>query len=185
MQDGSTVMTLSLLVHRISSITFIAACMAALPAHAENYESWGVGYGMSYAYLGVNVDYRLAPNLYLSGTAGTGITEFGLAAGARYYLLPSLFETARSRVSVMYGPYAGVTHTPLGSSRRKEDFTGLAVGVGMVLFNENEGFDLDIYYTNTREAKDRFARYNAAGEAVTREGLDPLSISLGYRKRFQ
>lgn len=179
-------MTLTPLVRRmISPLTFVAACMAAAPAQAENYQSWGVGYGMSYAYLGASIDYRLAPNLYLTGAAGTGINEFGLAAGGRYYLLPSLFETARARVSVMYGPYWGVTHTPAATnSSRKEDFAGLAVGVGMLLFDDNEGFDLDIYYTNTREAKRSFYRYDAAGEPVSRDGLDPVSVSLGYRRRF-
>lgn len=170
----------------ISSAAFAAACITAIPAQAENHESWGVGYGMSYAYLGANIDYRLAPNLYLTAAAGSGINEFGLAAGGRYYLLPSLFETARARVSIMYGPYGGVSHTPAGTnSRYKKDFAGPAIGIGMLLFSDNEGFDIDIYYTNTRAAKRSFDSYNAAGESVGRDGLDPLNVSLGYRRRLQ
>lgn len=164
----------------------LATMMTTTPAQAENYESWGVGYGMSYAYLGIGIDYRLAPNLYLAGAIGTGISEYGLAAGGRYYLLPSLFETARARVSVMYGPYGGITNTPPATdSKHQEDFSGLALGVGMLLFNDNEGFDIDIYYINTRPAKRRFERYNDVGEIATRDGLNPISVSLGYRRRFQ
>ena len=165
----------------------LAACLSAItaPAQAENYQSWGVGYGMSYAYLGANIDYRLAPNLYLTGAIGTGINQFGLAAGGRYYVLPSLFETARTRVSVTYGPYGGVTHSPIGTlSKYKEDFAGLAVGLGILLFDDNEGFDFDIYYTNTRAAKRSVDHYNAAGETVSSNGLDPINVSLGYRRQF-
>jgi hypothetical protein len=186
-QDGDTVMTLTPIIRRlISPLTLVAACLAAAPAHAENYQSWGVGYGMSYAYLGANIDYRLTPDLYLVAALGTGINEFGLAAGGRYYVLPSLFETARARVSMMYGPYGSVTHTPAGTnSKHEEDFASLALGLGMVMFGDNEGFDFDIYYTDTRSAKRSFDRYNAAGDAVGRDGLDPLSVSIGYRRRFQ
>lgn len=171
-------------VHKlIVPFTLAGACMAA-QAQAEDYASWGVGYGISYAYLGANIDYRLAPNIYITGALGTGIKEFSLAAGARYYLLPSLFETARARVSVIYGPYGSVTHTPPGQSPRSENFSGFAAGVGVLLFSDNEGIDFDIYYTNTRPAKRSLNRYNAALEPVHREGLDPISVALGYRRRF-
>ena len=183
-QGESTTMTFTSRVHKlIVPFTLAGACMTA-PAQAEDYASWGVGYGISYAYLGANIDYRLAPNVYVTGAVGTGIKEFSLAAGARYYLLPSLFETARARVSVMYGPYGSVTHTPPGQSKRSENFSGVAVGMGMLLFNDNEGFDFDIYYINTRPAKSSLDRYNAALEPVSREGLDPLSVAIGYRRRF-
>jgi len=189
LQDGGAVMTFTSRVRRLSyPLTFVTALLtaAAAPAQAENYESWGVGYGMSYAYLGANVDYRVAPNLYLAGAIGTGINELGLAAGGRYYVLPSLFETARARVSAMYGTYGGVTHISAGTnSKHKEDFAGLAIGMGILLFSDNEGVDFDIYYADTRAAKDRFDRYNAAGARVSRDGLDPINVSLGYRRRFQ
>ena len=179
-------MTLIPMVHRlIFPLTLAGACLAAAPVKAENYESWGVGYGIAYAYLGANIDYRLAPNVYLTGAVGTGINEFTLAAGGRYYVWPSLFETARARVSVVYGPYGSVSHTPPAQPQRSEEFAGFAVGVGMLLFSDNEGFDFDIYYTNTRPAKQRLDRYNAAGEAVSRAGLDPVNVSIGYRRRFQ
>jgi len=183
-------MTLTSLVRRlISPLALTTTCLmaVAIPAHAENNESWGVGYGMSYAYLGANIDYRLAPDLYLTAAIGTGIKEFGLTAGGRYYLLPTLFETARTRVSVMYGPYGGVTHAAAATpqSRHDEDFAGLGVGLGMLLLSGDEGFDFDIYYTDTRAAKRSFDRYNAAGDSVSRDGLDPISVSLGYRRRFQ
>lgn len=167
----------------LAAATFLAATFSA---QAENHESWGVGYGMSYAYLGVNIDYRLAPNLYLTAAIGTGIYDAGLAAGGRYYLLPALFETARARVSVMYGPYAGITHTPAAAnSKHSEAFAGLAVGVGVLMFGENnEGFDFDIYYTNTRAAKRRYDHFVDAGESVGRDGLDPINVALGYRRRF-
>lgn len=169
-----------------TTFSLFAIGTMANQAQAENYENWGVGYGMSYAYLGASIDYRVVPNLYLTGAIGSGINEVSLAAGGRYYVLPSLFETARARVSVVYGPYSGVTHTPLGTtSKRNEQFNGFAVGMGMVLFSDNEGFDLDFFYTNTRAAKHSFERYNSAGEAVSLAGLDPISISLGYRRRLQ
>ncbi len=170
----------------MAAFSLFAIGTMANQAQAENYENWGVGYGMSYAYLGVGIDYRVATNLYLTGAIGSGINEVGLAAGGRYYVLPSLFETARARVSVVYGPHSGVTHTPPGtSSKQSEQFNGLAVGMGMVLFSDNEGFDLDIFYTNTRAAKHSFERYDSAGEPVSRAGLDPISVSLGYRRRLQ
>jgi hypothetical protein len=188
LQDDGAVMTLSPMLRRLlSPLTLLAACSAAAPAQAENYEGWGVGYGMSYAYIGANIDYRVAPNLYLAGAIGTGINQVGLTAGGRYYLLPSLFETARARVSVMYGTYGGVTHAAVATpqSKHSEDFAGLAVGLGLLMLSDGEGFDFDIYYADTRSAKRSFDRYNAAGAAVGRDGLDPISVSLGYRRRFQ
>ncbi len=166
-------------------LSFAVTCLMALPAKAENYASWGIGYGVPYAYLGASIDYRIAPNFYLTGAAGTGINEFALAAGGRYYVLPALFEIARVRVSVMYGPYGGVSHVPAGTnSKRKEDFAGPSIGLGMALFSDNEGVDIDIFYTDTRDAKDKFDNYNAAGESAGRDGLDPVNVALGYRRRF-
>ncbi len=172
----------------ISPLLLAATCYLAsanTPARAENYESWGLGYGMSYAYLGANIDYRLMPDLYLVGALGSGIYQAGLAIGGRYYLLPTLFETARARVSVVYGPYSGIVRTPAGTnSTQEKDFAGFALGLGILMFGDNEGFDFDIYYTNTRPAKRHFERYHAAGDSAGYDGLDPINVSLGYRRRF-
>lgn len=158
-------------------------------AWAREAATWGVGYGIPYAHLGLNLDIHLWRNFYLTESVGTGVNEVGYAVGARYYLPGAGFETARPRISALYGFYSGVTTGVVGANAqpvkyRGEDFSNLALGLGIEWLNGEEGFDLDIYLVDTTSA-DKFSQdLRDAGYSTARRGADMLSMSIGYRHRF-
>jgi hypothetical protein len=160
----------------------------ALPVAAQNAGSWGIGYGIPYGNLGVNIDYRVVSEFYLSGAVGSGFNDIGYAFGARYYF-PHYTETVRPRLSVLYGVYGGLK--PRGSSRTGnpideggEDFANTAIGFGIEWMSGDEGFDIEILYVNTNELKARRDEAWDEDFQVNRYGANPLSLAIGYRHRL-
>jgi hypothetical protein len=158
------------------------------PAPAQDTGSWGIGYGIPYGNLGVNVDYRVVSGFYVTGAVGTGYNDLGYAFGGRYYF-PRYTETVRPRVSLLYGVYGGLKPRADSDSGNPidtdgEDFANAALGVGIEWMKENEGFDLEIFYVNTDELESRRDEVWKQRYEVNRSGANPLSIAIGYRHRL-
>lgn len=147
--------------------------------------SFGLGLGVPYGVLGINLDINCAPNINLS--AGVGTTIFagvGYNIGLKYYL-KSIENKFRPRISAYYGINSMVLKEYIGSSKEDEgeSYTGFSIGFGaqwMWGMNKLNGLDFDIIYIATSGID--VDELRAEGFSVDEPGK--IKISIGYRRAF-
>jgi len=133
--------------------------------------SAGVGFGVPYGILGINLEIKALPFLSISGGLGTTIfSGVGYSVGARgYFRKPG--PVWRPRVSAFYGingMYAEDFNHP---ANRK--YAGFTAGVGQIFLWQKHGFDLDLMYIINSEL------YDVHPGSYVR-----IKINVGYRYAF-
>ena len=133
--------------------------------------SFGVGLGIPYGWLGGNIDVNVAPNLNVSAGIGTTILA-GIAInfGFKYFIIP-VERTFRPRVAAYYGVNGA-------NFDDNENFSGVNLGVGFQLMwgkTKSNGLDFDIIFIATSSIYD---------EEEVEENTGNVGISLGYRHGF-
>jgi len=140
-------------------------------------KSWGVGIGIPYGIVGFSMDTEIAQNLTLSGGLGIAIPSgVGYDAGLTYAFTLDR-QTFKPTVSAHYGVNT-VMETNRNGSKTFETFTGLSLGVGLVLKN---GFNLDIFYIVTNGVNIESLRRQSALQIEEPGRVKP---SIGYRWHF-
>lgn len=153
------------------------------PSYELKRNSIGLGFGIPYGILGLNLDVNIVQNLNLSiGTGGTEKVGFGYSAGFKYFL-SSIEEKLRPRVSAYYGINTVIETEYIssdGSQTETESFAGFSFGAGIQIMcgkSKRNGFDFDFIFTATR------GNYKN-DEGSYSDEPNRVSISLGYRHTF-
>jgi hypothetical protein len=153
--------------------------------------SIGLGFGIPYGILGVNLDINVATNLNLSGGVGTTILAgIGYNLGLKYFFIP-IEQTFRPRVSAYYGTNT-VSEVPrigtfgsfsVSSGKETKSYSGLNLGIGAQLMwgeTKSNGLDFDIIYLATTELDIEELR----DEGFVIEDPGNVKIAIGYRYAF-
>lgn len=153
------------------------------PVMAE-VESFGVGLGIPFGYLGGNVDFSIIPN-WVNLSLGAGIAPSGVVAnaGLRLFLAPKT-ASFRPRISCFYGRNTYVEEKSYWII--PDDYTsydGVTAGIGAsIAFGQSRrnGLDFDLLYIVSTKADldDLEARGYDTSDA------DGIKISVGYRHFF-
>ena len=139
--------------------------------------SIGVGLGIPYGVLGVNVDINVVPNLNLTAGIGTAIVGLGYNVGAKYFF-SGVRESFRPRILAVYGTNSVLQ--VINASSFDKGYTGLSLGVGgqwMWGENRTSGMDFDIIFIATTGLN--VSDLKKQGIIVEEPGK--IKISIGYR----
>lgn len=132
--------------------------------------TFGVGFGIPYGTLGINVEFNLVP--YLSVTGGLGTTIFsglGYSIGLKgYFRKPG--KVWRPRASIYYG-INGLYAEDINHPDNKK-YTGITAGLGQLFLWKKHGFDLDLIYLITSKL---WEEHSGGGR---------IKLSIGYRYAF-
>ena len=150
--------------------------------------SFGLGFGIPYGTLGLNLDINIVHNLNLSAGVGTTIfAGIGYNFGLKYFFT-SIKQTFRPRVSSYYGVNAMTAKKSptTGEIEDGKSYIGFSPGVGAQWMwgkTKSNGLDLDIIYLATTGG------YNDAVEKLREEGFTvtetgKVKIAIGYRWAF-
>lgn len=132
--------------------------------------SLGIGLGVPYGILGLNLDINLVPNLNASAGLGTTLRAgVGYSAGFKLFLTP-IDNIFRPRLSAFYGINTIVVYE--GNENLNQAYRGFSLGLGAQLLwqKTKNGFDFDVYYIATSEADIN--------------NLRRAAICLGFRRAF-
>lgn len=132
--------------------------------------TFGVGFGVPYGTLGINLEFFVIP--YLSVTGGVGTTIFsgvGYSVGLKgYFRKPG--PVWRPRASVYYG-INGIYAEDFNDPNNKK-YSGVTAGIGQLFLWGKNGFDLDLMFLVTSGLWDEH------------DGGGKIKISIGYRYAF-
>jgi hypothetical protein len=142
------------------------------PSDAFFSSSWGVGFGLPYGVLGINVDGRLVENLHLSLGIGWTILSGGAGNfGLKYFLLP-VENNFRPRLSLYYG---------INTIANENPYMGFSFGVGSQWMwgqTKSDGLDFDIIFILS-------SSFDTSGYTSKRFQFikygSPFKIAVGYR----
>jgi hypothetical protein len=135
----------------------------------------GIGLGVPYGQVGLNLSYRMNDLIEASGGYGTAFNGFtGWAVGGRLYPFTGL-KRLRPRLSAFYGVVQGITATDRNTGDLKTIalIKGIALGPGLEWkFFRHHSLDFDLFYT--------------AGKAPEKYHLTDKKLipSLGYGYHF-
>ncbi len=154
--------------------------------------SVGLGLGIPYGFMGMNMDYYL--NQYAALTAGVGSTNIagiGFSVGTKYYFVDDT-KSFRPRLTAMAGINGALKkeifdNEVTGSSEDliKETFPGVSLGLGALITwgeNKQQGLDFDVFYICSSGIYDRISNLRDHGYDIKKPGR--ISISFGYRYQF-
>ena len=166
-------------VHIVIIISSLLICngVAAAEDPQEKVDPFrfGVGLGVQYGLVGLNLDYQF--NNFLEADAGFGTFGngfLGWVIGGRIYPFPNL-KRFRPRFSMLYGVVGSVNNS--FTFETVDVYEGPAFGVGFIWkFFRRHSIDIDIFYT-TAEPPEMFNGFKI-------EGKDQDFISFGYGYHF-
>jgi len=179
----------------MKSIILMLAIVCTLPALSFGQEfvmerptpkknSVGLGLGIPYGGVGVNLNVNLVSNLYF--TAGVGTTVLASAAycvGVKYFFTPAP-RSFRPRASAYYGITTIVEKQYPQGKTEDDTYAGIVLGRGSQWMwgqSRSNGFDFDLLY---------IAQSNFDPDELRAEGFIParepgdFKISIGYRHAF-
>ncbi|MFH1894135.1 MAG: hypothetical protein ABIK83_15810 [Candidatus Zixiibacteriota bacterium] len=144
--------------------------------------TFGVGLGIPYGVIGVNVDFKVDDFVNLS--AGIGSTVFaglGYSIGMKYFIT-SPESAVRPRLSAYYGTNYVFVREYYGIDRddEGETYNGLTLGIGLLFMMGNSrsnGFDIDIMYITTTS----FDAVEKRSEGFVFDESKDVKFSVGYR----
>jgi len=144
--------------------------------------TFGVGLGIPYGVVGVNVDFKIEDHVNLS--AGIGSTVFagvGYSLGMKYFIT-SPESTVRPRLSAFYGTNYVFVKEYYGTDRddEGETYNGLTIGVGLLFMmgeSKSNGFDIDLMYIATTS----FDAEEKRSEGFVFDESNDVKFSIGYR----
>jgi hypothetical protein len=138
----------------------------------------GVGVGIPYGVIGVNIDINVAPNLNLTGGIGSAIVGLGYNFGAKYFF-SDVSHSFRPRVLAVYGTNSMLQVT--NASSYNKAYTGLSLGAGVQsMWNETSGVDIDLMFIATTGLDVN----DLKKIGITADEPAKIKISIGYRYMF-
>lgn len=145
--------------------------------------SWGVGFGIPYGVMGVNLNYNIIPYMDLSlGLGISPLSGFAYNIGGKLYFA-SDEKRFRPKISCYYGTNTMVDDPLYYETDNSTNYNGITVGVGgLVYFDQanRHGLDIDLLYRVSTEAN--IDRLNVEGYDTS--GIEEFTISIGYRQKF-
>ena len=143
--------------------------------------SFGLGLGIPYGILGVNMDFCVAPGIDLSlGIGSTLVAGIGYNAGVKYFFQPPE-KKFRPKISAFFGTNTAIEF--IGGDKDNEAYNGLSIGVGgQWLFGKSRrnGIDFDIFYYATRG----YDLDEIEEEGYSIDEPADIGIAIGYRRTF-
>ncbi len=139
--------------------------------------SVGLGLGMAYSFVGINLELPISQRIYFSGGFGSSVLAgLGYNLGMKYYIRNIGF-TWRPRFSLHFGTVSA-QRTESPDEVTNKIYQGTVIGIGqqwMFGDKKNIGLDFDIFYIVSREKnKDEFLN----------DIETPIIISIGFRIGF-
>lgn len=172
-----------------------ALALSSITAHASEDQgntSIGLGLGIPYGGLGVNVAHGITDQLEFSGALGAGFDDLGWSIGGRYFFTPSSQGDSGFRASLLYGTNGYVevwectTHYSSSFSysgtceTEYKSFEGLNLGLGWGHRAGESGWNIDLIVILTSGMDDEIDRLEDKGIKVEEEGSSRLKLSFGY-----
>lgn len=153
----------------------------------ESFGSIGMGFGIPYGVLGLNLDIKLYDLLYLTGGIGTGIFVTPMYnVGSKIFLRSGNYKW-RPRLSGYYGTTAMLVIDDY-SSNIKESCSGITAGIGQqwaLGITKTWGIDFDILYIiDNREFNKRKQELEDDGYVFDFKATGNVKISFGLRYCF-
>lgn len=140
----------------------------------------GIGFGIPYGILGVNVDFVVAPNLNLTAGLGTSTVDLGYSFGAKYFF-SDVSHSFRPRILALYGTNA-VLWDASGWDNDKS-YTGLSLGAGAQWMwgeSKSNGLDFDIIFIATTGLDVN----DLKNQGIIVDEPGKIKFSIGYRHMF-
>jgi hypothetical protein len=165
-------------------LTMLVLGSSVVVAEEVEQNSWGVGLGIPYGIMGVNLDYNVLPYVDLSLGLGTNlIDDMAYNVGVKIYLAPP--ETCfRPRLSCYYGVNTIVTRENYwGDITDSTNYNGISLGIGANVSwgtSRRHGLDFDLIYLASTEADIDQLKV----DGYDTSGWDDIKISVGYRRWF-
>jgi len=143
--------------------------------------SFGIGFGVPYGGLGLNADFAMGSNFYISTGVGGG---FGFTGGIRY-IFTSLEKTFRPRISLFYGNNSLAKVEYSYKDSEYEEYKGVTILLGaqwMFGHKKRHGFDFDV----SHNLSDDYNSNDFIGKPGVIKVTEPgkTSLSFGYRYSF-
>jgi hypothetical protein len=171
--------------------TFIVPTNQVINVIEKNFESkgsMGIGFGIPYGILGVNVDFKLYKNLYCTAGIGTGIyitPMFNI--GSKLYLRASNHQW-RPRLSVNYGNTGMIYFEGSSNKSIRESFSGFSIALGQqwtLGITRAWGIDCDILYIlDDSRLENRMNELKNAGYEFDVANTGNIKVSIGLRYCF-
>lgn len=168
----------------IGLVSLMLVLFSSISMAEDGKSSWGVGAGIPYGIMGVNVDYNIISNLDFS--FGFGINPLSgscYSVGAKLHFA-SEERKFRPRISCYYGTNTMVEEPGYyGFSDDYTNYDGVTAGLGArIAFgaSQEHGLDFDLMYIVSTEVD--LDDLEAKGYDIS--GADDVKISIGYRRVF-
>lgn len=148
--------------------------------------SLGLGVGIPYGIIGINLEFAISKHLVLSPGIGTA-SAYGIAynLGLKYYLRAIGNSSWRSRISMYYGKIVPVASYEVRKYEWQHKLhNGLTFGIGQQLMwgdKKRHGLDLDTLFIAASSA---FADINVIENVLYIPAVKRLQLSIGYRYGF-
>ena len=151
--------------------------------------SVGLGFGIPYGILGVNIDLKLFSVLYAGAGIGTGIFVTPMYnAGLKCYLLPGNYKF-RPRILASYGTASMLyLEDSSGNVVERKSFNSICLGAGIQYaldITKAFGFDFDVVYiVNDSGLENRKEELASQGYDFDLDATGNVKVSLGIRYIF-
>lgn len=167
----------------VLGLVLVMLVLIASPVLAEG-GSWGVGFGIPYGVMGVNLDYNIISNFDLSlGLGISPLSGFAYNIGGKLYLA-SEEKSFRPRVSYYYGTNTTVDETGYYDFVDKyTNYNGVTAGIGATVYfgqSSSRGLDFDLLFRVSTEAD--VDQLKAKGYDT--DDIEERTFSIGYRQKF-
>ncbi len=154
---------------------------SAIASDDYNHFGVGVGVGMNYGGLGMNLTYAPLKFFAITGHAGYNLANANAGISANLYL-NNRTKTYRPNIKVMYGYNAAIK--VIGYSTSNTSYYGVTFGIGNEFrFGQKKqhGFDVNILFPiRSQKFKDDYDNLSISSNLL----LWPVTFSFGYHFDF-
>lgn len=144
--------------------------------------TFGIGLGIPYGVLGINLDLKIDDYVNLSvGVGSTVFAGLGYSAGMKYFMT-SPARMVRPRLSAYYGTNTIFVKEYVGLDKdgEGETYSGLTIGFGFLFMmgeTRSNGFDIDVMYNVTTS----FDADEKRSQGFVFDEPNHVKFSIGYR----
>ncbi len=145
----------------------------------------GIGFGLNYGGIGMNLTYAPIKYISVTGHAGFNFIDFNAGIGLNAYILPRT-KSYRPNLKVLYGYNAVIIN--IGLPSYNETYYGVTFGLGNeIRFGKKNahGFDVDLLIpVRDEKFSDDFDAMKADPRVEVLSEPLPFAISVGYHFDF-
>lgn len=142
--------------------------------------SLGLGLGIPYGYMGINIDYPVFRSVYLTAGLGSVFKEnsYMWNIGTNIYMINERF---RPRISAYYGINTALKIVNSSTDKSYKQFTGVSLGGGFdARIFYRHGFDFNIFYIYSRSFDEAIKQAQQSMIKIEKQS-SPVVFSIGYR----